>query len=330
MADRSPLTDRRHRNAALAALAVLAVVLVAAAVAPVFSSRTGGDGSPQIERSNGNSTGGVPGSNGQLPTTAIVVGFLALGGIVVVIQFADDPWNALKRVVGLGAVTVLLLLLAERFTDLRPPSRGTNRSVGQPTVQATTTPVGNTGFEGGGGTAFSWPVETIVLGAAAAAVAGAVALFLWRSDAVRSRLGVAADDTDESDLGSVARVAGDAADRVESASTSRAADNAIYRAWTELVDLLDAPGPQSGTPRQFESAAIERGMDPEDVHVLTEAFEAVRYGDASTSPPRRERVTAALRRLQRAHGETPSDGAGGSLTATSAETERSDDTGETR
>ncbi|MFW6349169.1 MAG: hypothetical protein ACOC3U_02185 [Thiohalospira sp.] len=51
---------------------------------------------------------------------------------------------------------------------------------------------------------------------------------------------------------------------------------------TEMVDLLDVGGPRDATPRQFERKAIDAGMDPTDVGVLTRTFEEVRYGDDGT------------------------------------------------
>ena len=136
-------------------------------------------------------------------------------------------------------------------------------------------------------------------------------LLAWRSNGVRSALGLAADavvDEGDGDLDAVGRVAGDAVDRIEDAPTATAADNAIYRAWREMVALLDAPDPQSGTPRQFATAAVDAGMDSDDVAVLTRAFEEVRYGGAELSDERRERAVAALGRIEAEHGDRGSRG----------------------
>jgi hypothetical protein len=311
MVDRtSPSGGRSLVGVAVAVLAVVAVVLAAAAVAPVFSQETGGDGSPQVERPEANQSAAQSTGDG-LPLEPVVVAILVLGVLAVAVQAATNPWGTLKAVLGVGTIAGLAYLVVSNLGRVSPSSsEEPPRSGGAvPEMSATN---GSAGFEEGAGTAFSWSAESIALVAVAAATVAVVALFVWRPGAVRSTLGLPAsgDEADGTDLGTVGRVAGDAADRVETAETPRAADNAIYRAWSEMVALLDAPGPQSGTPRQFEAAAVESGMSAEDVRVLTRTFEEVRYGDASLSEERRERATAALRRIERAYGDAR-DGAGG-------------------
>lgn len=315
MADGRSTSDGERPLAvvALAALAVVAAVLTAAAVAPVFSEETGGDRPPRLERPEANASADQPTGGSSVPFRPIWVALMVLGAIAVAAQAAADPWGTLKTLLAVAAFVGLGYLLVRALAN-RDVSVGRQGGGGGPPPPAgTATPNGSAGFDRGASTAFSWPVETIAVAAVAAAAVAVVALVLWRPDTVRSALGLATGDgsATDSDLEAVGRVAGSAADRVETAATPRAADNAIYRAWSEMVALLGAPDPQSGTPRQFEAAAVESGMDPEDVHVLTRTFEEVRYGDAALSPERRERATAALRRIERTHGEESEAGSPG-------------------
>lgn len=96
-------------------------------------------------------------------------------------------------------------------------------------------------------------------------------------------------------LGAIGRAAGRAADRIEADADP---DNAVYRAWKEMTDLLDVPNPSASTPAEFATAAEAAGMDREDVDELTTLFEAVRYGTAAPTEDRESRATAALRRIE--------------------------------
>ncbi|WP_049920820.1 DUF4129 domain-containing protein [Halopiger djelfimassiliensis] len=114
------------------------------------------------------------------------------------------------------------------------------------------------------------------------------------------------------DAAAVGAAAGRAADRLENATD---ADNEIYRAWRELTRLLEVDRPESSTPREFASAAIEAGIDREHVDELTRLFEDVRYGDTETTPEMEARAVSVLRRIEATHAETDSssesDRAGG-------------------
>lgn len=105
--------------------------------------------------------------------------------------------------------------------------------------------------------------------------------------------------TDAADLDGVGKAAGDAADRIE-----RQADvsNAVYRAWREMVRHLHVPNPDATTPDEFETRAIEAGMNPRDVSELTRLFEDVRYGEY-TPADRESRAVDALRRIEDAYAD---------------------------
>lgn len=99
----------------------------------------------------------------------------------------------------------------------------------------------------------------------------------------------------DDDVEAVARVAGEAADRIARGSV---VDNEIYRAWREMTDHLEVDNPGSSTPGEFAAAAADAGMARADVEALTGLFEAVRYGDEPVTDEREERALAALRRIE--------------------------------
>jgi len=98
--------------------------------------------------------------------------------------------------------------------------------------------------------------------------------------------------------------AGEAADRLESDADL---ENEVYRAWREMTGALAVDNPRSTTPAEFAAAAVDAGMAREDVTTLTEAFEAVRYGDEPATAEREREAVAALRRIEEtyADGEPP-------------------------
>ncbi len=102
--------------------------------------------------------------------------------------------------------------------------------------------------------------------------------------------------TDPSILASeIAEAAGRAADRIEDAD---AYENEVFRAWAEMVELLDMPDPAVATPGQFAEEAVAAGMDPEDIRDLTRLFEDVRYGARSPTPEREDSAVRLLRRIE--------------------------------
>lgn len=89
--------------------------------------------------------------------------------------------------------------------------------------------------------------------------------------------------------------AGRAADRLE-ADTGR--ENEVYRAWIEMIELLDVGDPQSATPGAFAREASKSGLAAEDVADLTELFEEVRYGDRPANERREREAVELLRRIE--------------------------------
>jgi hypothetical protein len=141
------------------------------------------------------------------------------------------------------------------------------------------------------------PLLVLVVLAAAVGVLGFVLLRESRGG-VESEVEVS-DSTEEETLAAIGETAGEAADRIESATDT---DNEVYRAWREMAALLDVQRPETSTPGEFRAAAVGAGMESADVSELTELFEAVRYGDAPPTEEREQRAVAALRRIEAEHG----------------------------
>lgn len=297
---------RRTWEIGLAILAVLAVLLVAIAAAPLFSADQGGERPPTHQRPTPNESSPQLDRLLGFPVRLVVTGIVAVGVLAVALQFASDPWGTLEQLLGVGAGIALFAgAVWVALSLVQSPSRR-----GQPPPGSTTTPTptprGSVGFGDGTSDPALLPAEAVAIVVLVTGILGAAAVLVWRSDAIRSAIGLA-DDTGSSEpdaeLRAVGRVAGNAADRAEAASTPRAADNAIYRAWSRMVALLDVPDPRSDTPRQFAAAAIEAGMNPDDVTVLTRTFEEIRYGDAPLTERRREEALAAFGRIETSHGD---------------------------
>lgn len=90
-------------------------------------------------------------------------------------------------------------------------------------------------------------------------------------------------------------------DSVEAVSTDEwppaTPDNVISRAWLELTTAIEVDDPVVKTPGEWQTAAIEAGLDPVAVRTITRTFEAVSYGETPATAEQRERVKAALSEL---------------------------------
>ncbi|NHN42226.1 DUF4129 domain-containing protein [Halorubellus sp. JP-L1] len=107
----------------------------------------------------------------------------------------------------------------------------------------------------------------------------------------------AVDPDEHEDVDDLRAAAGRAADRIERAA---AVDNEIYRAWVEMTEYLDVEHPESSTPREFEAAAVDAGIEPDTVAELTALFERVRYGDQPPTEAAEARAVDALRSMETA------------------------------
>ena len=108
---------------------------------------------------------------------------------------------------------------------------------------------------------------------------------------------------DSTDAVAVGHVAGRAADRLES---DEHAENEIYRAWVEMTDLFDLSQKETKTPGEFAAAAIDAGLEPDDVRELTRLFEQVRYSPTTPSESDEQRAVALFRRIESTYAEEES------------------------
>lgn len=102
------------------------------------------------------------------------------------------------------------------------------------------------------------------------------------------------------DLSGVARVAGEAADRIEGGESDPG--NAVYQAWQDMTDHLAVPDTTTTTPAEFRAAALDAGMSPAHVATITDLFREVRYGGEEPTSDREDRAIAALRAIEDAYG----------------------------
>ena len=105
------------------------------------------------------------------------------------------------------------------------------------------------------------------------------------------------------DAVAVGRVAGRTADRLEAGT---GAENEIYRAWVEMTELFDLSRRETKTPGEFATAAVDAGMDADDVGELTRLFEQIRYSTDTPSEANEQRAIDLFRRIESTYSEDES------------------------
>lgn len=154
----------------------------------------------------------------------------------------------------------------------------------------------------GGSSSLIEPVSTVppsaMLGLVGLVLVAAVGL-MYRSMSDEDVVTVEEDTEEEPELDQFAEAAGRAADRIEERTAD--VDNAVYRAWVEMTDLIDVENPEVYSAGEFASTAIELGMDEPDVTELTELFNEVRYGDRAADT-REDRAVSVLRNIESQYG----------------------------
>jgi hypothetical protein len=304
-------------------VALLAIVALAVAAATLDSTVMPEDGS-----GSGGEDGGGPGSGTTEHTTtpdpvdenspyidasadclpflreppALLAGLLLFVGLFV----ATYRWTN-SRVAGVaicGAVGLPVGLVWGVLAVCSPESAGrVVTSTATPGGAATNGTGGGAGGSeglGGGAEALSSPTLLVALFVLVALLVVVVALLSLGTD----RGGAAGEAPDaeppEEDPAAVGRVAGSAADRIDAADVD--ADNEVYRAWTRMTTALDVDSPATTTPREFQRAAVEAGMDRRDVAALTELFESVRYGGLDPTDEQERAAVETLRRIEAGDG----------------------------
>jgi hypothetical protein len=278
---------------ALGVLTVLAIGLVAGTITSTFDP--GADGSQSSEQTDGGGDGEAPDygvlDGGSLPDWVdLVLGVIAAAGVVgFILQFP-------RAGVGLLGVLGILLVAA----TLAPPLEFQGETPEQ--NESATVEYNETHSEGEGDGS---PSGSFLL-----ALAGFVGVLLLALGLVLRwpRGENETDDFEESeeepDTAALGEIAGRAADRIEEGAPG-GSENEVFRAWREMTARLDIESPESTTPREFQQAAVDAGMAPDDVQELTRLFERVRYGGEPVTADREERAVQVLRRIESAYGEQP-------------------------
>lgn len=137
-----------------------------------------------------------------------------------------------------------------------------------------------------------------MLGLVGVLLLGAVGL-IYRTMSEEEVVVVEEETDEDADLDEFAEAAGRAADRIEEHDVD--VDNAVYRAWVEMTDLLDVENPDTYSPGEFATVAIDLGMDEPDVRELTRLFNEVRYGDKDVET-REDRALSVLRNIESQYG----------------------------
>lgn len=321
------------RNALLVRLlaavgAIAAIALAAATLETTIES--GGNGG--FGTGDGSSTTQPPpaeqqpiAGGGEIPT--FLEYLLAALAIVIAIAFV---WYLIahrrEAVQLIAAVLCFSLLIAggivlvqDQLPAAEPPS---------PPEQVNGTGSGEGGSSAGEDSSLSMGPVLLALTAVTAIFVGGLL--------VSRNLGTS-DDTDadrvpdesapQPDVAAVGTAAGRAADRIDADDESDAVDNEIYRAWREMTAPLEVDRPESSTPREFASAAIDAGLERDHVDELTRLFEDVRYGDIETTPEMETRAVEVLRRIETEYAtdeDTPVGSTDGDATATNDRLNSSD------
>lgn len=209
---------------------------------------------------------------------------------------------------------LLFAVLFQGFSpDLDP------QTVGEPATANNSSGGGDLGSGEGESDSFSTGPLLFVLSVITAIFVGGLLVSRRGGDSGSDAPPVVENEPDESgtDAAAVGSAAGRAADRIDDAGSD--VDNEIYRAWKEMTDLLEVDRPDSSTPREFATAAVEAGIDREYVDELTRLFEEVRYGDVETTSEMETRAVDVLRRIEDeyATGDERTDGGTGSESGTS-------------
>jgi hypothetical protein len=295
-----------------AALALLAVLSLGAAAATLDTATAGGSGGTGGGDASSVGSGGsfsfggynVSDTGGDAPRLPPIVGRVI--GLLLLLFFAFGfaqfvREHGIRGVATIGIVAVVLvgglwlLLSGLGATDgLFQQGDGGLGSGGSPAL-----PGGSQQGPGDGSSPVTDP-PTLLFAMFGIVLLGAVALIARSTGDDLSQPDPDEDASGPTDVAAVGRVAGRAADRIES---SDGFDNEVYRAWDEMTRHLDVPNPTSSTPAEFARAAIDAGMAREDVDALTEVFEVVRYGAADATERREREAVAALRRIERAYGD---------------------------
>ena len=296
------MNRKRVGFAVLALLAVLAIALSAATLTDTQDVAAGGDG-PALD---GDEPGvfqefdQVGGLGWAMYVLAAFVALVAIGAVFGVLRHPLDVLTEFGRTVVAGLFVVvfvgfLLVLMDGEPIQLADPFGGQDPDADGGVGGGGDEAVGSEAIDAVAPTGADWTLLAFLL-------IGIVALGVVGLLANRRLSGDGASETlpEEDALAAIGASAGEAADQLESSAT---VDNEVYRAWTEMVGHLDLDRPEVRAPAEFRDAAVDAGMEPEDVDRLTELFEEVRYGGAPPTEERESQAVETLRRIERRYAD---------------------------
>jgi len=312
-------------------VAVVAVLVAAAivAVAGTVDDPSTGDGGPagesqsemtrtQVSTTQSTATAEETTTRRSIPTNdqecvaAAKNPLVVLGVLAAFASLLAYVYRAYGQVEMLALAMLVLVLLFFAYSALAvcPPTEdepAPNRSGGtqNDTNRTSAGPSGASGTGGDDGRTRDLPLALVAV-VAVLAVAAVGVVLVTREDAADDDPfdALAADEAepepeDAVDVDVLAAAAGRAADRIEDADD---VDNEIYRAWVEMTEYIDVEHPESSTPGEFAAAAVDAGIDRDDVVELTDRFERVRYGHTAPTAEREARARDALRRIESQYG----------------------------
>jgi len=244
----------------------------------------------------------------------VLVALLVVTAAVGLLLMPEERRKFLRRMAIVIVIGMLVLFVADvvdlAFPDFDP---------GQPGTENATEPENETGdqpsSEGGGDTTNPTTPFVALFVLLGIGVLGVLLLFRV-STGDEAAEPVEADD--DGARAAVGRAAGRAADRLEDDSL----ENAVYQAWHEMTAALEVPNPSTRTPAEFERAAIEAGLEADDVETLTDLFREVRYGEATVTADRERRARDTLRRIEATYAGSVDGTPGADAADAEAESDR--------
>lgn len=291
------------RSLVIAILAILAVAVAAATIESTVIPDTSGPEGPNGpgEADDGGllpppQSGPSPGESIEIPFLSEIVTIVAVLAVIVTLLYLYRHWRTVFKTV--VAIALILGLLFVLFEILGPPP------VSPPPMPEP----GNGNLLGGGGGGGSDTTEqpslpTVLLLVILLAVLLGTVVALVRTTPDDGESTPDSADADEIDTAAVGEAAGRAADRIEGEG---GLENEIFRAWHEMTELLDVSRPETSTPGEFATAAVDAGLGRQDVDELTRLFEDVRYGNLEPTADREQRAIAVFRRIEDRHAEDDS------------------------
>ena len=304
-------------------VALLAIVALGAAAATLDStvvpgggSGFGGDDAGVGGDSGGNATGSpapadrnatglAEGSSvACLPVLAeppaLFAGLLLFVGLFAAVYRSTRSGVAAVAACGAVGLPVGLLWSALAVCGPAPAPPGSTATPNEAATNGTGGAEGGSGGLGGGAEALSSPTLLVALFVLIALLVVVVVLSLGSDRPGATEEPPEEEPSEEEPAEAVGRVAGSAADRIDAADVD--AENEVYRAWTRMTAALDVDSPETTTPRGFQRAAVEAGMDRSDVAALTELFESVRYGGLDPTDEQERAAVETLRRIEAGYG----------------------------